>query len=207
MKRSWVINAVCALTIGLAVMALPGTAAAAPSSNGSDDFSTTAATSAQIEAAIAYGMDKVNKSLYTGCSAGTYRFGTWTTYERHFDGRTCGQSYVWVFRPGYYGYDCSGLIYKMWQAAGVYFPYTSSSAMKDNVPKVSKTYIRRGDLLVKYGHVAMYLGKTSDGVPWALEASPKQVLEASGVYRVAKGVMAVDARPYLTSSYYTAHRV
>lgn len=74
------------------------------------------------------------------------------------------------------------------------------------LPQVSKSVIRRGDLLVKSGHVAMYLG-VADGIPWALEASPKQVLERSGIWRVAKGVMAVDARPYMNSTSYSARRV
>lgn len=184
--------------VGLAVAVLPGVATA-----GSNQLTASTA----IETAIAYGQAQVGKSLYTGCSAGSYRMGASPTQEMHFDGRSCGQSYIYVLRPGWRGYDCSGLIYKMFQAAGVYFPYTSSSAMSV-LPTVSKSVIRRGDLLLKPGsHVAMYLGKTADGVPWALEASPKQILEQSGIYRVAKGVMAVDARPYLNSTSYTARRV
>jgi hypothetical protein len=161
--------------------------------------------SAAIEAAIAYGEAQVGKSFYTGCSAGTYRMGGMPSTEMHFDGRSCGQSYIYVLRPGWKGFDCSGLIYKMFQAAGVYFPYTSSSAMAA-LPAVSKSTIRRGDLLVKPGsHVAMYLG-VAYGIPWALEASPKEILEQDGIWRVAKGVMAVDARPYMNSSSYTARR-
>lgn len=170
-------------------------------------FADTASTlaPAAIEAAIAYGQAQVGSSLYTGCSAGTYRMGASPTKEMQFDGRGCGQSYIYVLRPGLKGFDCSGLIYKMFQAAGVSFPYTSSSAMAA-LPAVSKASIQRGDLLVKPGsHVAMYLG-VSGGIPWALEASPKQILEQSGIRRVAKGVMAVDARSYLSSSSYTARR-
>ena len=75
------------------------------------------------------------------------------------------------------------------------------------LPEIDKADIQRGDLLVNPGsHVAMYLG-VADGVPWVLEASPKEVLEQSGIYRVAKGVMAVDATPYLNSGEFTAHRV
>src|SRR5688572_7033288 len=63
--------------------------------------------SAAIEAAIAYGEAQVGKSLYTGCSAGTYRMGGMPSTEMHFDGRSCGQSYIYVLRPGWKGFDCS----------------------------------------------------------------------------------------------------
>ena len=159
----------------------------------------------QIEAAITYGLAQVDISLYTGCSAGAYRMGGMPSTEMHFDGRGCGQSYIYVLRPGWKGFDCSGLIYMMFQAAGYYFPYTSSSAMAA-LPAVSKSEIQRGDLLVKPGsHVAMYLG-VAEGTPWALEASPKIVLEQDGIWRVAKGVMVVDATPYIGSASYTARR-
>jgi peptidoglycan DL-endopeptidase RipA len=196
-------RAVVAALAGLAFAVQPGVATAgspAPADAGH------AAASAAIEQAIAYGQAQVGVSLYTGCSAGAYRMGASPSREMHFDGRGCGQSYIYVLRPGWRGYDCSGLIYKMFQAAGVHFPYQSSSAMAA-LPTVPKSQIRRGDLLLKPGsHVAMYLG-VADGIPWALEASPKQILEQSGIYRVAKGVMAVDARSYLNSSSYTARRV
>ncbi len=192
---------------GIAAFAIVVGLAFAPSTAHASDV-TTSMTSAQIEAAIAYGQSKVGKSLYTGCWGGDYRFGASPTTEMHFDGRNCGQSYIYVLRPGWYGFDCSGLIYKMFEAAGVYFPWTSTAQMINaNLPSVSRANIRRGDLLLKSGHVAMYLGKTSDGVPWALEAAPKQILEQSGIWRVAKGVQAVDARPYLNSSSYTVRRV
>lgn len=200
-------RAVCASVVGLMVALVAGTATAGASPRGeAERLATASVSSSAIETAIAYGQAQVGKSLYTGCSAGAYRMGASPSREVHFDGRTCGQSYIYVLRPGWKGFDCSGLIYKMFQAAGVYFPYTSSSAMAA-LPSVSKSQIRRGDLLVKPGsHVAMYLG-VANGIPWALEASPKQVLEQSGIWRVAKGVMAVDARPYMNSSSFTARRV
>jgi cell wall-associated NlpC family hydrolase len=196
------------MAVGLTVVMIPGTAvASSPPGIGTDQLTTASATSAQIETAIAYGQAQVGKSLYTGCWGGSYRFGATPTQEMHFDGRNCGQSYIYVLRPGWKGYDCSGLIYKMFQAAGVYFPWTSTAQMINaGLPLVSKAQVRRGDLLLKSGHVAMYLG-VANGIPWALEAAPKQILEQSGIYRVAKGVQAVDARPYLNSSSYTVRRV
>lgn len=170
-----------------------------------------AATAAQIEAAIAYGQDKVGKSRYTGCNAGSWRMGGTTTYERAFDGYSCGQK-VYVLRPGWYGFDCSGLIHMMFRAAGMITP-TGSAGYATAGVAVSKANIRRGDLLVYGGHhVAMYLGRTADGVPWALEASPNIILEQATagdgkIWRVADGVMAVNAQKYLNSGNYVVRRL
>jgi peptidoglycan DL-endopeptidase RipA len=205
-KRLRLVHTACALVVGLLVVLIPATATAGSSATGADEREAASVSSAAIEAAIAYGQEQVGSSLYTGCSAGDYRMGATPSQEMHFDGRGCGQSYIYVLRPGWKGFDCSGLIYKMFEAAGVPFPYTSSAAMAA-LPSVSKSEIQRGDLLVKPGsHVAMYLG-VSDGIPWALEASPKQILEQNGIWRVAQGVMVVDARPYLDNPSYGAHRV
>jgi peptidoglycan DL-endopeptidase RipA len=199
-KRIRAVHAACALVVGLLAVLVPATASA-----GSERAAVSVSSEA-IEAAIAYGQAQVGTSLYTGCSAGAYRMGGTPSEEMHFDGRGCGQSYIYVLRPGWKGFDCSGLIYKMFEAAGVDFPYTSSAAMAA-LPSVAKQDIQRGDLLVKPGsHVAMYLG-IADGVPWAIEASPKQILEQDGIYRVAQGVLVVDATSYLDNSSYGAHRV
>ncbi|WP_170839269.1 NlpC/P60 family protein [Micromonospora halophytica] len=160
--------------------------------------------SVKIRQAISYGMAKLD-SLYVGCAAGTYRMGTVAPTTLYHDGTTCGQSRVYKQPAGTTGYDCSGLIYKMFQHAGVYFPWSSSAAMKSGVPKLAdKSQIRVGDLLVKNGHVAMYLGDgNGDGIPSVLEATPKwQNPDGSWT-----GVVISDARPYLNSSLYTAHRV
>ena len=196
-------RAVVTALVAVAVALLPGVASAgSPAPAGTNQV----AASAAVEAAIAYGQAQVGKSLYTGCSAHAYRMGASPTQEMHFDGRGCGQSYIYVLRPGWRGYDCSGLIYRMFEYAHVPFTYTSSAQMAA-LPTVPKSQIRRGDLLLKPGsHVAMYLG-VANGVHWALEASPNQILEQSGIYRVAKGVMAVNAASYLNSSSYTARRV
>ncbi|MBQ1073667.1 C40 family peptidase [Micromonospora sp. C31] len=159
--------------------------------------------STKVRLAISYGMAQLD-ALYVGCAAGTYRMGTVAPTTLYHNGTTCGQSRVYKQPAGTVGYDCSGLIYKMFQHAGVYFPWSSSSAMKSGVPQVAKSQIRVGDLLVKNGHVAMYLGDgDGDGVPSVLEATPKwQNPDGSWT-----GVVISDARPYLNSSSYTAHRV
>ncbi len=158
MKRIRAVHVVCAAVVGLLAVLIPATASA----RSADEQTTVSVSSEAIEAAIAYGQAQVGTSLYTGCSAGAYRMGGTPSEEMHFDGRGCGQSYIYVLRPGWKGFDCSGLIFKMFEAAGVDFPYTSSAAMAA-LPSVSKSEIQRGDLLVKPGsHVAMYLG-VADG--------------------------------------------
>ena len=199
MKR---LRTAVALAVGLLVAALVALLPA----TGTASASAAALPAETIENAIAYGQAQVGHALYTGCSAGAYRMGGTPTEEMQFDGRGCGQSYIYILRPGWVGFDCSGLIYMMYQSAGVTdFQYTSSAAMA-GIPEVSKAEIQRGDLLVNPGHhVAMFLGY-ADGVPWALEASPKNVMEQSGIYKVAQGVQAIDATGYLNDADYSAHR-
>lgn len=167
-----------------------------------DNCQTTESPSSKIRTAISYGMSQLD-AVYTGCSAGAYRMGAVAPYTMYHDGSSCGQR-TYLQPAGTAGFDCSGLMYKMFQAAGVYFPWTSSSAMKSGIPQISKSQIRVGDLLVKDGHVAMYLGDgDNDGVPSVLEATPK-FQNADGSW---DGVVISDARPYLNSSLFTAHRV
>jgi hypothetical protein len=167
-----------------------------------DNCQTVESPSSKIRTAISYGMAHLD-DVYTGCNAGSYRMGAVAPYTLYHDGSSCGQK-TYKQPAGKAGFDCSGLIYKMFQAAGVYFPWTSSSAIKAGVPQVSKSQIRVGDLLAKDGHVAMYLGDgDGDGIPSVLEATPK-FLNADGSY---DGVVISDARPYLNSSLFTAHRV
>jgi cell wall-associated NlpC family hydrolase len=118
-------------------------------------------------------------------------------------GAPCGQSNY--YQPaGSKGFDCSGLIYKMFEYAGVYFPWTSSSAIKTGVPQVAKSQIQVGDLLAKDGHVAMYLGDgDGDGVASVLEATPT-TWNADGS-RI--GVVISDATGYMNDPAFSAHRV
>lgn len=159
--------------------------------------------SVRVRQALSYGLAQLD-AIYVGCAAGTYRFGTVPTTTLYHDGTTCGQTRVYKQPAGVKGYDCSGLVYKMFEYAGVYFPWTSSTAMKTGIPQVSKAQIQVGDLLVKYGHVAVYLGDgDGDGVASVLEATPKW-LNADGTWT---GVVISDATGYLNNSEYTAHRV
>ncbi|HEY0700302.1 MAG TPA: NlpC/P60 family protein [Micromonospora sp.] len=159
--------------------------------------------SVRVRQALSYGLAQLD-AIYVGCAAGTYRFGTIPSTTLYHDGTTCGQSRVYKQPAGVKGYDCSGLIYKMFQFAGVYFPWTSSSAMKSGIPQVSKSQIQVGDLLAKNGHVAVYLGDgDGDGVASVLEATPKWQ-NADGTWT---GVVISDATGYLNNWEYTAHRV
>jgi cell wall-associated NlpC family hydrolase len=70
-----------------------------------------------------------------------------------------GKPYVWGGTgPG--GYDCSGLTYSAYQAAGVAIPRTSREQSTAGVP-VAKENLQPGDLVFFYdpvGHVGMYIG-------------------------------------------------
>ena len=70
-----------------------------------------------------------------------------------------GKPYVWGGTgPG--GYDCSGLTFTAYQAAGVAIPRTSRAQSTAGVP-VDKANLQPGDLIFFYnpvGHVGMYIG-------------------------------------------------
>lgn len=70
-----------------------------------------------------------------------------------------GKPYVWGGTgPG--GYDCSGLTYSAYQAAGVQLPRTSRAQSTAGV-YVDRAHLQPGDLIFFYepvGHVGMYVG-------------------------------------------------
>jgi hypothetical protein len=164
----------------------------------------TTSASVKVRTALSYGLEKLD-AVYTGACAGQYRMGAAPAAGTWHIGSSCGSGQGNYYQPaGVRGFDCSGLIYKMFEAAGVPFPWASSTAMKDNIPTVNKANIQVGDLLVKYGHVAIYLGDgDGDGVPSVLEASPK-TLNPDGS---KTGVVISNANAYLQDAAYTAHRV
>lgn len=153
-------------------------------------------TTSTFQLALNYGMKNVG-TIYVGCAGGNYRFGVPAPYDMYHDGTTCGQSRVYFQPKGSVGFDCSGLMVEMFNAAGIYLPYQSSTAIKDNVPKVSKNDIRNGDMLAKYGHVVMYIGNNQ-----VMESTPYTTNADSSW----KGTRVNSASSYMSSSDYTAHR-
>lgn len=125
-------------------------------------------TKSAFEIALNYGMKNIG-TLYVGCAGGNYRFGIPAPSDMHFDGTSCGQSRVYFEPKGEVGFDCSGLMVEMFGAAGILLPYQSSTAIKDNVPQVSKSSIQNGDMLAKYGHVVMFIGNNQ-----VIESTPYQ---------------------------------
>jgi hypothetical protein len=160
--------------------------------------------SEKIRRALSYGLAALD-AVYTGACAGNYRFGAAPTTGIWHYGSSCGSGQGNYYQPaGVRGFDCSGLVYKMFEYAGVPFGWTSSTAMKNGIPQVSKSNIQVGDLLVKYGHVAVYLGDgDGDGIPSVLEATP----EWTNPDGSKTGVIISNATSYLQDSAYTAHRV
>jgi len=153
-------------------------------------------TNSTFQMALNYGMKNIG-TLYVGCAAGEYRFGVPAPYDMYHDGTTCGQSRIYFQPKGSIGFDCSGLMVEMFDAAGIYLPYQSSSAIKDNVPQVSKSSIRNGDMLAKYGHVVMWIGSNQviESTPYTLNSDTSW-----------KGTRLNSASAYMNSADYTAHR-
>lgn len=159
--------------------------------------------STRINQAVSYGLAQFG-SYYTGCLGGDYRKGAVTSTNRTFDGRVCGQSWVYHLPAGGKGFDCSGLIFKMFQHAGVWFPYDSTSQMVQDrnnlLDPVPRSQIRTGDLVLRRGHVGMYVGHN-----WVLESSPDRgamVDWVSGATRqVAESVQLSPLSAFPSSSY------
>ena len=153
-------------------------------------------TNSTFQLALEYGKQNIG-TIYVGCAGGTYRFGVVAPYDMYHDGTTCGQSRVYFQPKGSIGFDCSGLMVEMFDAAGIYLPYQSSTSIKDNVPEVSKSSIRNGDMLAKYGHVVMWIGNNQ-----VMESTPyTQNKDTSWT-----GTRINPASSYMNSPDYTAHR-
>lgn len=164
--------------------------------------------STQVNRAVSYGLAQLG-AYYTGCSGGAYREGAVASTDLRFDGRGCGQSWIYSLPAGGQGFDCSGFVFKMLEYAGVYFPYQSTASMVNDASNlldpVSRSQIQPGDLLLKSGHVGMYVGNNL-----VLESSPDHgavVQWVSGATRqVTEGVQLTDLSSF-PSSTYTVHRV
>ena len=138
---------------------------------------------AHIQAAIDFGISQVGAPYVGGASP--FRFGTpgnGQTYQMN------GQR-AYVSPKGVVGYDCSGLMVTMLKKAGIDISrFSSSRSMKANLPQVPKDQLRPGDLLVKNGHVSMYIGGG-------------KMIEA-----VPSGLRVTSASKYLNDPAYTGHR-
>ena len=153
-------------------------------------------TNSTFQLALDYGMDNIG-TIYVGCAGGDYRFGLVAPYDMYHDGTTCGQSRVYYQPKGSVGFDCSGLMVMMFDSAGIYLPYQSSTSIVQNVPEVSKSSIQNGDMLAKSGHVVMYIGNDQ-----VMESAPyTQNSDTSWT-----GTRVNSASSYMNSPNYTAHR-
>lgn len=153
-------------------------------------------TTSTFQMALDYGMANIG-TIYVGCAGGQYRYGVVAPCDMWHDGTTCGQSRVYFQPAGSVGFDCSGLMVQMFDAAGIYLPYQSSTDIKNNVPQVSKSSIQKGDMLAKYGHVVMWIGNVQ-----VMESTPyTQNADSSWT-----GTRINSDSSYMSSSDYTAHR-
>jgi cell wall-associated NlpC family hydrolase len=72
--------------------------------------------------------------------------------------RQLGKPYVFG-AAGDSSFDCSGLVMRAWQAAGVSLPRTTYEMARIG-SRISRGQLQPGDLafLYNYGHVALYIG-------------------------------------------------
>jgi peptidoglycan hydrolase-like protein with peptidoglycan-binding domain len=138
---------------------------------------------ANIQAAIDFGLSHLGAPYVGGASP--FRFGTPGDGSTH---QMQGQK-AYLSPRGVIGFDCSGLMVTMLKKAGIDISRVGSSrAMKSSLPNVPKSQIQPGDLIVKNGHVAMYIGNG-------------QMIES-----VPGGVKVSEASRYLNKSEYSVHR-
>ena len=153
-------------------------------------------TDSTFQLALDYGKANLG-TIYVGCAGGNYRFGLTAPYDMYHDGTVCGQSRIYFQPKGSKGFDCSGLMVSMFDAAGIYLPYQSSTSIKAYVPQVSKAQIKKGDMLAKSGHVVMWIGSGQ-----VMESTPySQSADTSW-----QGTRINSDAHYMDSSDYTAHR-
>lgn len=119
------------------------------------------AASGSIQSALDWAKTQVGAPYVGGASP--FRYGT------PGNGQTYQQppQKAYVSQKGVIGYDCSGFVVTTLKKAGINLTWHNSSGMKKNLPAVPKDQLQPGDLLVKDGHVAIYLGggKMIESVP------------------------------------------
>lgn len=138
--------------------------------------------SGSIQAALEWAKTQVGAPYVGGASP--FRYGTpgnGQTYQQQ------GQK-AYVSQKGVIGYDCSGFVVTTLKKAGINLQWHNSSGMKANLPSVPKDRLQPGDLLVKDGHVAIYLGG------------------GNMIESVPSGVRVTSAQPYLGDRSYVGRR-
>jgi peptidoglycan hydrolase-like protein with peptidoglycan-binding domain len=142
-----------------------------------------AAAPPNVLSALGWARSQVNAPYYGGSSP--FRDGA-----RPGDGKTyqmTGQS-AYVSQLGVIGYDCSGFVTAVMRQAGVELGPQSSGNLRRSLPAVNKSALLPGDLLVKDGHVAIYLGEG-------------QMIES-----IPKGVSISSATKYISDAAYEGRR-
>ncbi len=148
---------------------------------------------AKVDSALRFGLSNLDAPYVGGASP--YRFGTSGNGKWY---QMSGQN-SYLSPLGVKGFDCSGLVIAMYRNAGIELGgYPSSTAMKNGFASISASQLRPGDLIVKDGHVAIYIGDgDSNGIPSVLEATPTGGQYGDGRVR---GVVISDASKYLNAN-------
>ncbi len=190
---------------------------APPPPNGGGPLATTTATTAapgvepvtsgsreeRLQAAVEYGEYWANleaqnpgATAYVG-GASPYRYGGVGDGSKH---QSSGQR-AYLSPKDQVCFDCSGLVVAMFRQAGVDVSGIGSSRAMLNLPEVQPSELQPGDLIVKAGHVVVYIG---DGK--VVEATPMGQ-DSGGGSVAAGGVRISDASKFLNDPAYSCHRV
>ena len=147
---------------------------------------------ATVDAALTFGVTRVGLNYVGGQSP--FREGYSTGDNAVYQ---AAEQRPYRLPYGKYGFDCSGLVRRMWAQAGKPLSQGSSLGMLSYVAITgTKGAMRPGDLIVKRvvvngkvksGHVAIYLGDgDGNGVASILEASPTSY--NTSTYEAVNGV-------------------
>jgi cell wall-associated NlpC family hydrolase len=112
-----------------------------------------------------------------------------------------GQTGVYCENAGDIGFDCSGLMFAMWRAAGVAFPCADSSAgiaACSRCTAVAKSALQPCDMMVyAHRHVVMFIGGGS-----VVQSSP----HGTPVNGVVAGTEVSPAAHFISSADYVGVR-
>jgi peptidoglycan hydrolase-like protein with peptidoglycan-binding domain len=156
-----------------------------------------ASPASRVQPALDFGLAQRGAPYVGGGSP--FRFG------RPGDGRVYQMQGQLRYRSprGVVGFDCSGLVVAMFRKVGVDLAargLASSSTMKRGLPPVPRRDLRPGDLLVKDGHVVVFLGPGR-----VLEATSDGDRDGDGLGRGS--VRVSDASAFLNDPAYVGRRV
>ncbi|MBL8953206.1 MAG: peptidoglycan-binding protein [Myxococcaceae bacterium] len=156
----------------------------------------------RLAAAVQYGVawaqleaENPGATAYVG-GASPFRYGGVGDGSVHQYGR----QKAYLSPEGQVCFDCSGFVVAMYRQAGVDISGIGSSGAMLGLPEIGESELQPGDLIVKDGHVVVYIG---DGM--VVEASPMG--QGNDGSTAAGGIRIRPASDFLDDPAYSCHRV